>query len=40
MSDQLRESISALMDGEADELELRRIMSTDNDESVRSTWGQ
>ena len=40
MSDQLRESISALMDGEADELELRRIMSTDNDESVRSTWAR
>ncbi|MEH6556454.1 MAG: sigma-E factor negative regulatory protein [Oceanicoccus sp.] len=40
MSDQLRESVSALMDGEADELELRRLLSTENDESVKQTWAR
>ncbi len=38
MSEQLRESISALMDGEADELELRRLLSADAGESVKRTW--
>ena len=40
MSDQLRESVSALMDGEADELELRRLLSAENDESVKETWAR
>jgi sigma-E factor negative regulatory protein RseA len=40
MSDQLRESVSALMDGEADELELRRLLSTENEESVKQTWAR
>lgn len=40
MSDQLRESVSALMDGEADELELRRLLSTENDESVKKAWAR
>jgi sigma-E factor negative regulatory protein RseA len=37
MSDTVRESLSALMDGEASELELRRILSSD-DEYLRSQW--
>lgn len=40
MSDQLRESVSAVMDGEADELELRRVLSKDNADVVRSTWSR
>lgn len=44
MTEQLQESISALMDGEADELELRRILSTahsdeDND-AISRTWSR
>jgi sigma-E factor negative regulatory protein RseA len=37
MSDRLRESVSALVDGEADELELRRLLASD-DEVVRTAW--
>lgn len=37
MNDKLRESVSALADGEADELELRRLLASD-DESVRVLW--
>jgi sigma-E factor negative regulatory protein RseA len=37
MTDRLKESISALMDGEADELELRRVLR-ETDASVNSTW--
>ena len=39
MSERLRESLSAVMDGEANELELERILSriTDDDE-LRQTW--
>lgn len=43
MSEQLRESISALMDGEADELELRRLLSTASDEHatvIDETWSR
>ena len=40
MSEQLRESVSAVMDGEADELELRRVLSEENADSVRSTWSR
>ena len=38
MSDRLRESVSALMDGEADELELRRLLSNDSFPVARETW--
>lgn len=39
MSDSLRESISALVDDEAQELELRRVLSNiENDEELRKTW--
>lgn len=37
MSDNLRESLSALMDGEATELEVRRLLRS-NDPSVRESW--
>jgi len=37
MNDRLRESVSALMDGEADELELRRLLASD-DAAVRTAW--
>ncbi len=43
MSEQLRESVSALMDGEANELELRRLLSTTTDEHVQvldETWSR
>ncbi len=43
MSEQLRESISVLMDGEADELELRRLLSELSDEhkqTVDKTWSR
>ena len=39
MTDNLRESISALMDNEANELELRRLLtSMEKDNEVRDTW--
>lgn len=38
MSDRLRESVSALVDGEADELELRRLLSGSDRETMRETW--
>jgi sigma-E factor negative regulatory protein RseA len=38
MSDRLRESVSALMDGEADELELRRLLSSESFPIARETW--
>ncbi|MFT3930086.1 MAG: sigma-E factor negative regulatory protein [Spongiibacteraceae bacterium] len=34
----LRESISALIDGEADELELRRILANADTQEVRESW--
>lgn len=37
MNDRLRESVSALVDGEADELELRRLLASDDD-VVRTAW--
>jgi len=40
MSEQLRESVSALMDGEADELEVRRVLAADNAGQVRDTWSR
>jgi len=38
MSDRLRESVSALLDGEADELELRRLLASAQQDEVRSAW--
>ncbi len=34
----LRESISALVDGEADELELRRVLASTDTQDLRDTW--
>ena len=38
MSEQLRESVSALMDGEIEELELRRLLQQADSDAVRDTW--
>jgi sigma-E factor negative regulatory protein RseA len=39
--EQLNESISALVDGQASEMELRRIMkASETDQEVRSTWAR
>ena len=38
MSERLRESVSALMDGETGELELRRLLSDPDQQSVRESW--
>ena len=38
MSERLRESVSALMDGETGELELRRLLSDPDQLSVRESW--
>lgn len=39
MTENLRESLSALMDGEASELEVRRVLATmDQGDEVRQTW--
>jgi sigma-E factor negative regulatory protein RseA len=38
MNDRLRESVSALVDGEAGELELRRLLASDRFDEVRSLW--
>jgi sigma-E factor negative regulatory protein RseA len=41
MTEQLRESLSALMDDEANELELERVLSkVGQDEELRQTWGR
>lgn len=40
MSEQLRESVSALMDGEADEMEIRRLLAEGNQDVVRQTWSR
>ena len=38
-SESLQESLSAIMDGEAGELELRRVLqATEQDPAVRGTW--
>lgn len=39
MSKNLRESLSALMDGEASELEVRRLLR-ENDDSLTALWGR
>ncbi|WP_137889311.1 sigma-E factor negative regulatory protein [Pseudomonas sp. 2FE] len=36
----LQESLSAVMDNEADELELRRVLSASDDAELRSTWSR
>ncbi|MEP5763043.1 MAG: sigma-E factor negative regulatory protein [Halieaceae bacterium] len=38
MKDQLGESLSSLMDGEANELDLERVLKHSDDESLRGTW--
>lgn len=38
MNEKLRESVSALVDGEADDLELRRLLASADMSSVRSAW--
>lgn len=38
MSDRLRESVSALMDGEASELELRRLLAGADRQDIREPW--
>jgi sigma-E factor negative regulatory protein RseA len=40
MSEQLKESVSALMDGEADELELRRLLTKENSGLVDGQWSR
>lgn len=36
----LHESLSAVMDNEADELELRRVLASSEDAEVRATWSR
>ncbi len=39
MNERMNESLSALMDGEADELEIRRLLNQmEQDDQLRSTW--
>lgn len=38
MTDRLRESVSALIDGEADELERRRLLASEDFSQVREIW--
>jgi len=39
MSEQLKESLSAVMDGEADEFEIRRVLNeAENDPDLRGVW--
>jgi sigma-E factor negative regulatory protein RseA len=38
LSDRVRESVSALFDGEADELELRRLLTNEPSEIVQVAW--
>lgn len=40
MDDRLKESISALLDNEADELEIRRILKESDNDEIRSLWGR
>lgn len=40
MSERIRESLSALMDNEANELELERILSQSEQGEVRATWSR
>ncbi|AOE86862.1 RseA family anti-sigma factor [Pseudomonas sp. TCU-HL1] len=36
----LQESLSAVMDNEADELELRRVLAASEDQDLRATWSR
>jgi sigma-E factor negative regulatory protein RseA len=38
MSDRLRESVSAVLDGEADDLELRRLLASAEHQEIRAAW--
>ena len=39
MNERINESLSALMDGEADELEVRRLLNQlEQDDELRATW--
>jgi sigma-E factor negative regulatory protein RseA len=38
MTEKAKESLSALMDNESDELEFQRILSASEDEGLRGTW--
>lgn len=39
MNDRMNESLSALLDGEADELEVRRLLNqSEQDDELRNTW--
>ncbi len=40
MDDRLKESMSALLDDEADELEVRRIVNKSSDDELRALWGR
>ncbi len=40
MNDALREALSAVMDGEGDELALRRILARGDDQTLRATWAR
>jgi sigma-E factor negative regulatory protein RseA len=36
----MQESLSAVMDNQADELELRRVLASSNEQDVRATWAR
>jgi len=40
MTEKQNESISALMDGELDEMSLHRLLKSDEDQAVRETWSR
>ena len=40
MDERLKESISALLDDEANELEIRRIVNKSSDDELRALWGR
>jgi sigma-E factor negative regulatory protein RseA len=41
MNDRMKESLSALVDGQADELEIRRVLNaSENDQEMREAWGR
>lgn len=41
MNDRMKESLSALVDGQADELEIRRVLNaSEQDQEMRETWGR
>lgn len=41
MNERVNESLSALMDGQADELEIRRLLNhTEHDDELLQTWGR